>query len=680
MHRGRHPPPWSSLGRDVLALCMSFCNAADLLAARRSCAAFREAARLAVARAETLNLSFLMLLPKLRKQQEHIVARLLEDAQSSLRRLELAGLSHVKGAWLEALLQRCSNLTSLDLSGCSGLDPRLVQTAVEAVQLRHMKHLNLQGCRRVDNDAVLAIAKCMVSLQSLQLGGCSQTIDAECFRLVRYELKNLTSLDITGLKRIRGVTHGFFVTALPDSIEYLSLAGCGLRQFYALFDFFHLMHDTFFKLLRQDGGLGALVDLVHSSDTEQLWNSLLHVNTHENSRLVIQRVRDIAQLVEVVDPDKLAELVAVDRSGRLEGFWNSVLSSDINVILNFPAQWVRGIPSRGSLFSTGWNNLRVLDVSHVSVPAGSLGFIACFSGGVLREVNISGCERICSVDIQVLATACANSLTCLEARGCRFGDLALKALGTNCTKLAELDISACFEMTQEGLISLCPHNGLYVGSEASNGRLFDYASRFLENRRGCPALRSLKLANLSGVTDDVILAIGGLKHDTEFGNMRSEHGGLKKLLLLDVSNCPRASARVIGLLMKECHSLIELDARGIQGTVKREYVPRNVRFLNGRRLSEVDASCSQRCCTVLNHSKRLKASQRVELQPMYHCVDCKLLPSSGRGMCSVCATVCHDGHETYLGSLTRFYCDCAFGISGDAECKALSRPAHVDIL
>jgi len=37
-------------------------------------------------------------------------------------------------------------------------------------------------------------------------------------------------------------------------------------------------------------------------------------------------------------------------------------------------------------------------------------------------------------------------------------------------------------------------------------------------------------------------------------------------------------------------------------------------------------------------------------------------------MCPVYASVCHEGHRTFFGSMARFYCKCAFGIAGGEGC------------
>ena len=601
-------PTWASLENNFLATIFCFCNVSDLFALGRTCAVFREAACLALSQAESLHLSVLN--GSKVKQQDECITRLLLDVHGSLQRLEMSGLHRIRGInWLGPMLQGCRNLTSLDLSNCSSLDPRIFQNAIES-SLCLMVHLNLQGCRRVDSGVVHAVALAWTQLETLQLGGCSQTIDDSCIVIVCLRLRRLRVLGLSGLKRIS--TNEGCLIALPSSLECLDLSGCEHVCFSAL------EHISRQLCTFAQGNVRALAN----QSIQEMW-TLLEPGMDAVSRDLVEGSR-------------------------------SVLFSN--------------------LLSTGWN-LQILNLSNCGIahstglPSGILGFLACFSGGLLREVDISGCTNISDVDIKVLAVTCAKALTCLEARACSIGDDALKALGAECTNLAFLDVSACFDITNEGVLSLCPHNGVYTDD---NQQVITSAN--WRNRRGCPALRSLKLANISDLTDEAILAVGGLRHDSVYGKLRSEDGGLKKLLLLDIRSCENVSSWALEMMMAECPSLVELEARGTNCRVSRDSVPSKLRFMNGRRLATCQASSamsSHRQCTILDHSQRLKATQGVRLQPMFHCVDCKLLPWANRGICSTCAAACHEGHCIYFGSMTRFYCDCAFGISATVTCKAL---------
>lgn len=602
-------PAVSCLSEEVLSRIFAFCDAADWMALRQTNRAFRKSCRLTVARAKSLNLSFLLKLwdgPRCRrkqsrssiiKAQEECVLRLLIDDRLSCQRLELSGLQYVTGAsgWLEHVLSSSSNpnLVSLDLSGCKHVNSRRFQDAIDSSSIataHNVLHLNLQGCHRIGADAVLSISLKLTRLKTLLLGGCSQTIDGRCLRSICANLRQLHALGLDGLKRISDADSQALLT-LPSTMECLTLSGCERIRM----NFMNTLCSALrFRIDTELGGTGI----------------------HYLSHLI--------------------------RSASMEAFRNYLNEGRFVIDLS-------------SAFE-GWRNLRVLHLD-VGLPrsglaTGALGLMACFSFGALREVNISGCEAVSSLDILVLAGTCANTLTCLEMRACvGIRDSALKALAEHCTRLAYLDISACFHVTDNGLIELC---------------------------KGCSPLRSLKVADLL-LTDKAVLAIGGLVSERNCAYVASKSCGVKHLLLLDVRNCEQVTSRALGRLVSQCPLLVEIDARNtkdtnVYATVISSVTPsHSLRIINGRRCtsqSSCEATTNSNCCSAEHNSQRLKASHGVALQPMFHCMDCGLLPSCNRGVCSSCASVCHRGHRTYVGSLTRFYCDCAYGI-GAGECCSL---------
>ena len=59
---------------------------------------------------------------------------------------------------------------------------------------------------------------------------------------------------------------------------------------------------------------------------------------------------------------------------------------------------------------------------------------------------------------------------------------------------------------------------------------------------------------------------------------------------------------------------------------------------------------------------------------MMHCITCDSIPARNhRGMCVTCAATCHKGHETYVGSWSRFYFSCGFGTCGQTQTNRRSR-------
>ncbi|KAF6779397.1 hypothetical protein AHF37_01089, partial [Paragonimus kellicotti] len=57
-------------------------------------------------------------------------------------------------------------------------------------------------------------------------------------------------------------------------------------------------------------------------------------------------------------------------------------------------------------------------------------------------------------------------------------------------------------------------------------------------------------------------------------------------------------------------------------------------------------------------------------QSWYHCHTCRLAQSSG--VCSVCAQVCHAGHDLSYAKLGPFFCDCGALKESSRRCRALT--------
>ncbi len=58
-------------------------------------------------------------------------------------------------------------------------------------------------------------------------------------------------------------------------------------------------------------------------------------------------------------------------------------------------------------------------------------------------------------------------------------------------------------------------------------------------------------------------------------------------------------------------------------------------------------------------------------QHWYYCHTCKMIERIG--MCTVCAKVCHKGHDVSYAKYGSFFCDC--GAKEDGTCKALVKRA-----
>lgn len=56
-------------------------------------------------------------------------------------------------------------------------------------------------------------------------------------------------------------------------------------------------------------------------------------------------------------------------------------------------------------------------------------------------------------------------------------------------------------------------------------------------------------------------------------------------------------------------------------------------------------------------------------QHWYHCHTCKMIDRVG--VCSVCARVCHKGHDVTYAKYGNFFCDCGARESGSCQVRIL---------
>ena len=300
------------------------------------------------------------------------------------------------------------------------------------------------------------------------------------------------------------------------------------------------------------------------------------------------------------------------------------------------------------------------------------GVLAYFGlGRCLQEVHIAGCEQVRDWEIRVLAMTCGETLSCFQARATCIGNPAMSALAEYCKVLTECDVSACFRVDSQGIGALCRSRSLQGFSVTGNIINHNSSSSSSHKRRGIsPSLRVLRVACLPNLTNEGIVAMA---------NLQSLH-------VLDVHECPRVSLTTLCKTIVQLPKLIDVNAKGIAGEdfvslpallrkqmalpqdlsyVRDRALLSGLRFVNDRIFSS--SSC-QGCCSVRLGSQRLKAS--VPMRVMLHCIDCQLLPSFDKGMCATCASTCHKGHRTFVGSWARFYCDCPFSTT-NGSCQVI---------
>ncbi|KAF7280363.1 hypothetical protein GWI33_006135 [Rhynchophorus ferrugineus] len=76
--------------------------------------------------------------------------------------------------------------------------------------------------------------------------------------------------------------------------------------------------------------------------------------------------------------------------------------------------------------------------------------------------------------------------------------------------------------------------------------------------------------------------------------------------------------------------------------------------------SDEDSLCNKLCTFTVTQKEFMN-------QHWYHCHTCKML--DGVGVCSICARVCHKGHDISYAKYGNFFCDC--GAKEDGSCQAL---------
>ena len=83
---------------------------------------------------------------------------------------------------------------------------------------------------------------------------------------------------------------------------------------------------------------------------------------------------------------------------------------------------------------------------------------------------------------------------------------------------------------------------------------------------------------------------------------------------------------------------------------------------SGAEDSDEDSLCNKLCTFTITQKEYMN-------QHWYHCHDCNMVGSVG--VCTVCARVCHRGHDVTYAKYGNFFCDC--GAKEDGSCQALTK-------
>lgn len=78
--------------------------------------------------------------------------------------------------------------------------------------------------------------------------------------------------------------------------------------------------------------------------------------------------------------------------------------------------------------------------------------------------------------------------------------------------------------------------------------------------------------------------------------------------------------------------------------------------------SDEDNLCNKLCTFTVTQKDFMN-------QHWYHCHTCSMV--DGVGVCTICALVCHRGHDVTYAKYGNFFCDC--GAKEDDSCQALTK-------
>lgn len=550
---------------------------------------------------------------------------------------------------------------------------------------------NTENNSHNNNDAVsthnnIGQEEAVEKLLSLRIGNDQQEQQQQATRNDNHNLKRLEC------DSLRGVTGRTWLMKLPSSLKALDLAGCTRLNPDSLIDF--LQQSTCQLISLNLAGCVKLSNSVvtaiahHQPQLQELWlggcsqsiaNRPIHLLLQKLTRLThldLQTLNNISDLSGQFVSSLPLSLKSLNLTSCRQLRLASLEALEgIQYHMNHLGRdnlehWKSAPISRHC-------NIMHLVLDAIGTPRVGLcrGIVTYFAmGRNLREVHLTGCEHVQDWEIEALAVTCASTLTCFQMRAGRIGDPAVVALARYCQSLAEIDLAACFRVTDLGVIALAEaHSGSMLLSIASESGDDNDVAAQPESKRirreETSRLRVLRLASLPGLTNAGIHSIGKIN----------------SLHVLDVQDCIEVSSGSLVEISLKLPHLIEVNATNIraeQSTYLAQMramsswhpnFPIGLHFINGRvqswgspKLDDIPKGC----CLVREQAQRLDCGS-IPKAVMYHCVDCNLMPTVDRGICVSCVSRCHRGHETFVASWNRFYCDCPFGCAGNDQCKAV---------
>jgi|GEM_PF-6837243 len=361
-------------------------------------------------------------------------------SMTNLTTLNLCGCDGVDAAGIKALCgaKSLSNLTTLDLSHCRGVDAAGIKALCDAKSLSNLTTLDLSHCRGVDAAGIKALcgAKSLSNLTTLNLSGCRGVAAAGIKALCDAKsLSNLTTLD---LSHCRGV----------DAAGIKAL--CGAKS---------LSNLTTLNLSWCRGvaaaGIKALCDA----------KSLSNLTSLDLSGC---RGVDAAGIKALCDAKSLSNLTTLNlswcRGVAAAGIKALCDAKSLNNLTSLDLSWCQGVDAAGIKAlcdAKSLSNLTTLNLCGCDGvdAAGIKALCGAKSLSNLTSLDLCGCDGVDAAGIKALCDAKSlSNLTTLNLCGCRGVDAAgIKALcdAKSLSNLTTLDLSHCRGVDAAGIKALC---------------------------------------------------------------------------------------------------------------------------------------------------------------------------------------------------------------------------------
>lgn len=389
--------------------------------------------------------------------------------------------------------------------------------------LPRLTSLDLTGCAGITDAGIALVAKKLARLECIRLDDCAFVSDASLLQLVVARGSRLRTLSVRRCRKVTDAAVKELLASLPRVLEELNLSECidvtddSLEFLVSVPSFYGSKRVTSYTAMRRldVSGCGALTTLSFS------WISaacplLVSLNVSRCAGMCDKGIRVLSTL------DKLEHLDLSDCT-RL---------SDIGVAEFFAAKWTNG-------------NRR---------PVQSLVLAGCSSVGekTLDALIDSCCESLTSLGVRCIAPVPPQVLVKLVRR-CRALTRLLLSNQPGVTRTVLANLASCNRSLQTLELSDCA-----AVDDLALYPLLVMDSVTELNLSGCGHVTSRGLRSLP--RNVIRLTLRGLSIDDD--GCQAMAGHVRKLQVLDVSDCMRPSPSGLETLFAKCPQLRQLNVFG----------------------------------------------------------------------------------------------------------------------